>query len=136
MDSLKPCGVCGKVYNADVFVDGWICESCLRKQLTPERFYRFATSETFTPDTADRLEEFFFRTMFHIDAPKCGSTDLRAWLKDLYRRNVAEEKLLETKTFTRQIHDYVFGNYSVMEAYAHWLRQYRADIFDKLGVRK
>lgn len=134
--NLKPCGVCGKVYNADVLIDGWVCEACLRKELNLERFYKFATSETYTPDTADRLEEFFFTKVLNIAPPKTGSPELRAYLRMEYKRSSAADRLLDEHLFTRKIHDYVFGNYAVTEAYAHWLRNYSSDIFDKLGVRK
>ena len=136
MMDLKPCDVCGKVFNADVFIDGWICEACLRKELNVDRFYKFATSETYAPDMPDRLEEFFFTKVFNIAPPKTGSPDLRAYLRTEYRRSSAADMLLEGHDFTRKVFDYVFGNYAVTEAYAHWLRNYRQDVFAKLGVRK
>ena len=134
--NLKPCGICDRVYNADVFIDGWVCEACLRKELNTDRFYKFATSETYTTDTADRLEEFFFTVIFGVDAPKRGSAELRTFLRREYSRQTAIDMLLDEHLFMRQIHDYVFGNYAVMEAYAHWLKGYRADLLDKLEVRR
>ena len=125
------CESCDCTYMGDVLVDGWICEACLRKQLNEDRFYKFATSETFSDSTADRLEEFFFQKVFRIETPKTGSAELRKWLKDLYRRRCAEDKLLERKEFAQKIHDYIFGNYANEEAYARWLHGYLAELDEK-----
>lgn len=122
------CEICDCVYMGDVLVDGWICEACLRKHLNEDRFYKFATSETFSDGTADRLEEFFFEKVFRVEAPKTGSKELRFWLKDLYRRLCAEDRLLDRREFAEKIREYVFGNYAIEEAYAHWLHGYLGEL--------
>lgn len=135
MDLVR-CKSCDGVYSADVLIPTigghYYCEACLRKNINEDRFYKFATDHD---HELDLLEDFFFTRVFHIKTPASGSADLRAWLRDLYKRMTAEDMLLGKGTFREKIQDYVLSDASRTESFAAWLDNYRSEITRLTGVR-
>lgn len=70
-------------------------------------FFDYAISGAKYNDEIDTLERFFFAVVWGAGVPDHSSGDLKRTLREIYKRNVANDKLLGKTDFLDKIRAYV-----------------------------
>lgn len=114
------CLLCGESFDMAELHHG-MCEDCIVKQITYTTFHAFATQEEPSAYTPDEMQDFMFSEVFFMNPIQDSSKELRAEIKELYKRKVAHERLTGRDEFLKQIRSYVANNDDVLEGFAEWL---------------
>lgn len=126
LDRTVRCRKCGGEYLEEE-MHGHICNECVENYINYDSFFEFAVSG-FEPDALSNLESFIFIELFGFgasDVPMTSSQKMKQYFQEIYKREVASEKLLGTHTFRDKINHYM-SNWANRDYFAEWLEEKEA----------
>jgi len=115
------CLHCEGEFLFDELLSGYYCFDCVESALDYDSFLDFATSGVNRAIQIDTLEDFIFSELFHVDTPKRSSSDLKAYCREIYLREVANDRILQTTEFMEKIKSYFSTISSLWDEFAEYL---------------
>ena len=116
------CENCGAEFLPDeLYADKW-CDECLKEMVTYENFLEYISCGAENDNECDLLEHFVITKIFNItEVPENSSYEFKKILREIYLRNVANDKLIGKGIFLKTIKEYVLEKECDKEDFAEWL---------------